>query len=171
MRSPKNRVDSKCNQAPVWAYSETGALESFQVSIGWWGTRFFPTSKQDADKSPAQIKAYSAHCDRPRPSALLLVPQSYSYSLSFRHYGPTLFPHQKSLLPVEKRPRTSTTEVRGEPIDFGRQRRHSRFQTSSRRRHRLDCPIPNRLPLERAHGQLLPSAVGTAVSERPPERF
>jgi hypothetical protein len=53
-------------------------------------------------------------CDRPRPSPLLLVPQSYSNSnsssnsVSFPHYGPTLFPHQKSLLPVEKKPRTRT---------------------------------------------------------------
>jgi hypothetical protein len=113
-------------------------------------------------RSPSTLRA---------PSRSPIVLELVLVLAFFSPLRPTLFPHQKSLLPVEKRPRTSTTEVRGEPTDFGRQRRHSRFQTSSRRRHRLDCPIPNRLLLERADGQLLPSAVGTAVRERPPERF
>ena len=52
-----------------------------------------------------RLKKNIFRCDRPRPSPLLLVPRSYSYSVSFRHYGPILFRHQESLLPVKKRPR------------------------------------------------------------------
>jgi hypothetical protein len=66
--------------------------------------RAMPTSSERLLRHDNSRAQNSSLCDRPRPSPLLLVPQSYSSSssLSFPHCGPTLFQRQRSLLPVKK---------------------------------------------------------------------